>query len=124
MLAIAGAGLPAVLALAGCGGAAPDRDAPTADAVRVACGRAGETRLAESCTVERATTPAGLVLTLRRADGGFRRLLVTQDGRGVVAADGAERAVVTPIGSDRMVVALGDDRYQLPATVRAPGAAQ
>lgn len=113
-----------MLTLAGCGGADPDRGAATADAARVPCGRAGETRLAENCTVERTATPAGLVLTLRRADGGFRRLLVTQDGRGVIAADGAERAGVTPIGSDQIAVALGDDRYQLPATVRVPGAAR
>jgi hypothetical protein len=70
------------------------------------------------CTVERAAGAEGLTLTIRAPGGGFRRLLVTKDGRGVVAADGAEEARVSPIAADRIEVAVGRDRYRLPATVR------
>ena len=56
-----------------------------------------------------------MVLVLRHPDGGFRRLLVTKDG--IVAADGAETAKVTPIDKGMIEVALGANRYRLPATI-------
>lgn len=86
---------------------------------RIVCARSGSDDFARVCTLERATSSAGLELIVRHPDGAFHRLLVTTDGRGIVAADGAERAVVTVIGDDRIEVALGGDRYRLPATVRA-----
>jgi hypothetical protein len=70
------------------------------------------------CAVDRAQSPDGLTLTLRRPSGSFRRLLVTKDGRGVIAADGVEQAAVTPLGAERIEVAIGGDRYRLPATVK------
>jgi len=112
----------AALLLAGCGEQAPEGPVPgnaqtRADAnseERIACAAPGESTFSRSCVVER----QGAQLTLRHADGGFRRLLVAQDGRGVIAADGAERAEVTPLGPDSIEVALGGARYRLPATVR------
>jgi hypothetical protein len=86
-------------------------------AERVECA-IGEDSFAPACTVERAVTADGLTLTLRGPAGGFRRLLVTKDGRGVVAADGADQAVVTPLGPDRIEVAVAGERYRLPATVK------
>ena len=85
---------------------------------RIACAT-GTGALTESCTFSRERTPAGLVVTIQRADGGFRRLLVTRDGRGVVAADGAQPARVRVVGADQIEVMLGGDRYRLPATIRA-----
>ena len=78
----------------------------------------GDAALTRSCTVEQVQGPDGLVLTVRHPDGGFHRLLATRDGRGVVAADGAEQAQVGIHGSDGIDVALGGDRYRLPATVK------
>lgn len=83
----------------------------------VLCARA-EAALTRGCSVEQASTPRGLVLTLRNPDGGFHRLLATRDGRGLVAADGAVPARVAVVGADLIEVAVGDDRYRLPATVR------
>ena len=85
---------------------------------RIVCARQGSSDFARACTVDRAEGGGGLVLTVRHPDGAFHRLLITGDGRGVVAADGAEKAVVTVLGPNSIEVALGGDRYRLPATVR------
>ncbi|MBC7985121.1 MAG: hypothetical protein H7X93_00390 [Sphingomonadaceae bacterium] len=82
------------------------------------CALAGASRFAPDCTLEQVESPNGLVLTIRHPDGGFRRLLVTRDGRGVIAADGAEEAVVSTVSEREIEVALAGDRYRLPATVR------
>lgn len=117
----------ALLVLAGCGERRPDtaliakveaeQRAAAEDDGMVLCAR-GTEPLARVCTVDRERRDEGLVLTLRRPDGGFRRLLVARDGRGVIAADGAEPARVAVIDANRIDVALGPDRYRLPATVR------
>jgi len=88
--------------------------------MRIACKPFGAAEMAQDCTIDRSVGAEGLVLTVHHPDGGFRRLLVTRDGRGVVAADRAERAVVTTVGgANQIEVALGGDLYRLPATVRA-----
>lgn len=111
------------LPLAACGRGPSSADveakqkAETAGDRQIPCAR-GTAALTPTCTVEQALGKDGLILTVRHADGAFRRLLVTQDGRGVIAADGAEAATVTVVGRDGIEVALGGDRYRLPATVR------
>ena len=121
----------AVLLLAACGDRAP-RTADTnvlaqveAEQARAAgddgsilCDR-GQGALARSCTVEQTQTDRGLILTVRHADGGFHRLLVTRDGRGVIAADGAEPARVTIPDATSIDVAIGGSRYRLPATIKS-----
>lgn len=87
------------------------------DSGLILCAQAGAA-LTRACTVEQMQGPDGLILTVRRPDGGFHRLLATRDGRGVVAADGAEQAQVSIAGADGIDVVLGDDRYRLPATVK------
>lgn len=104
------------VAVSGCSGGRSTAAAPSAP--RIACTR-GDRPLLPDCTVETQTTPAGLVLTVRRGDGGFRRLLVTHDGRGVIAADGAQPAEVKVIDRRTIEVGVADDRYRLPATVGA-----
>ena len=117
------------LPLAACG--SPDQSANTAlianveaqqqadaeDDGRVLCAR-GDGQLQRTCTVEQVRDADGLVLTLRHPDGGFRRLRVTADGRGVIAADGAEPVKVTIVGPGDIEVAVGGDHYRLPATVK------
>ena len=78
----------------------------------------GKGALQRHCTIEQTQSERGLILTLRHADGGFHRLLVTRDGRGVVAADGAEPARVTIPDPRSIDVAIGDSRYRLPATIK------
>jgi hypothetical protein len=116
--------LPAFLLLAGCGGpAAQETEADDGAAVasgddRIACAVGGAETFAPVCTFDRTSSPDGTTLTLRHPDGGFRRLLVTSDGRWVVAADGADPAEVTVVGAQEIEVSLAGDRYRLPATLR------
>ncbi|MBV9881934.1 MAG: hypothetical protein JO276_02905 [Sphingomonadaceae bacterium] len=116
----------AALLLAGCGqtdasapaanGAAPT--APGEAAQGIECRPAGAAGFARACTVERDDRPEGRVLILRKPYGGFRRLRLTNDGTGVVAADGAERATVTLLPDSRIEVEIGGDRFRLPARIR------
>lgn len=115
----------ALLLSAGCGdpneatrealAAAEDK---AADDGRVDCAPAGAQEFRRVCTIERVQEAEGTALTIRHPDGGFRRLLVTTDGRGVIAADGAEPAIVSVVADDRIEVALAGHRYRLPATVK------
>jgi hypothetical protein len=111
---------PLLLLLAACdGGGNQQTVAPPAEADnRVACALHGSSEFKRDCVVERAKGAEGLMLTIRAPDGGFRRFRVIDDGRGVIAADGAQPALVTIIGGDVIEVAIADDRYRLPATVK------
>ncbi len=85
---------------------------------KLSCAVSGATVFARVCELERSRTDKGLQLTVRHPDGGFRRLIVVSDGRGVVAADGSEKAVVTPIAPREIEVAIAGNRYRLPATIK------
>lgn len=98
--------------LAACGG-------PPAATVeeRIECAVDGAAAFERVCTVER-TSGRDALLILRSPTGSFRRLVATRDGRGVMAADGAEPATVTILGKGLIEVSIGADRYRLPAQVR------
>ncbi|HEX8571910.1 MAG TPA: hypothetical protein VF759_04085 [Allosphingosinicella sp.] len=84
----------------------------------VECAVDGAADFARVCTLERARGGSGVVLTIRSPSGSFRRLVTTGDGRGVMAADGAEEASVAIAGENLIEVAIGSDRYRLPARLR------
>ena len=92
--------------------------AALAESGMIYCAVDGALNFRPDCQIERTQSSDGVIITMRHADGGFRRLLVTTDGRGLVAADGAEPAVVTPVSDREIEVAIAFDRYRLPATVR------
>ncbi len=89
---------------------------------RIVCAPAGNAAFSRQCTLDRVQSAEGLVLTVHKPDGGFHRLLVVKDGRGVVAADGAEAAKVTIVENNQIEVAIGGDRFRLPATIKGKGA--
>lgn len=91
---------------------------------KIECAPPGAEAFGYVCTIDMTRSQDGLFLTLRHPDGGFRRLLVTRDGRGVIAADGAEQTMVATIAPDMIEVAIGSARYRLPATVRQPKTAR
>ena len=103
----------AALMLAAC---APE--APGAPESRIDCQPQGEARFARDCTVESLDSEEGRILTIRKPDGGFRRLRVIGDGV-VAAADGAEGARLTVRPGGEIEVEIGGDRFRLPARMPA-----
>lgn len=114
------------LLLAGCdgggvpGGAGDNRTATSSgpasapvDDGHVDCAIGGGAQWTRDCLIEQ----QGDMLTIRHADGGFRRFRIVTDGRGVVPADGAEAAVVRVDGDRWIAVTVGQDLYRLPATI-------
>ncbi len=97
--------------------------ADAADSGMIECAVSGSQSFTRTCTVEREFANGELVLLIRHADGGFRRFRVLTDGRGVVAADGAEPALMQALGPKSIEVQVGADRYRLPATVKSKATA-
>ena len=119
-----GAALLTLIALAGCDRTPDNGDLAEAEARgsreaaengRIECALEGAKLFDRTCTVEEMSGENGAVLVVGRANVGYRRLQVTTDGRGVVSADGAEPAKVTIVGDNMIEVAIGHDRYRLPA---------
>ena len=117
-------GFAGLLLLAACGGAPDNGDLAEAEARgsreaaangRIECALEGAKLFDRTCTVEEMSGVEGTVLVVGRPNVGYRRLQITTDGRGVVSADGAEPAKVTNVGDGMIEVAIGNDRYRLPA---------
>lgn len=109
--------LPFVL-LAACGDPAPDADA-VAKSETIWCGLDGATELKRDCALERGMDSGRAVFVVHHPDGKFRRLLASNDGQNLLAADGADQSQ-SALKQDRWEVILGDDRYVVP--VRADAA--
>ena len=111
-----------MLLLTACGSTHTGNSETAADNDRITCAPQGAADFKPFCTLDRIEDAGGLTLVVHNPDGGFHRLRVTKDGRGVIAADGAEKAKVTIVGAGEIEVAIGGDRYRLPATIkgRAP----
>ena len=88
---------------------------------QILCMVDGETQFGPLCTLRQSTSDDGQILTLSSPSGGFRRLRVTDDGRGVVAADGAVAADVRPVGAKLIEVTIENDHYRIPANVKQTG---
>jgi len=82
---------------------------------RIECALEGTKLFDRTCTVEEMSSEGGTILVVGRSNVGYRRLQITTDGRGVVSADGAEPAKVSIVGDNVIEVAIGNDRYRLPA---------
>ena len=106
--------------LAACGeGGTADEGHAAAKGELIPCAVEGADSLTADCRMERLPGPEGTTLTIRHRSGSFRRLLVTGDGLGVVAADGADPATVSVVDEKRIEVSVAGDRYQLPASLKA-----
>ena len=92
--------------------------ASTAESIM--CAVSGATDFEGTCQLEQSQTDSGLFLTVRHPGGGFRRLQVVQDGRGVIAADGADAAIIRLRGTKEIEVSIAGDRYLLPANTKMP----
>lgn len=106
--------ITAALFLASC--EAGESPPPPRDSVLVSCALAGSDGFARSCRAVRTARGEGSQLTLSNPDGGFRRVLVSADGAGIVAADGAEPARIVRVSGGEVEIAIANDRYRLPAS--------
>lgn len=108
-----------LLMLAACGGGTTTTtaNATTEDDGRVECRLGADGQFERFCTMERSSQADGTLITVRKPDGGFRRLKTTRDGRGVVAADGSEQAEVKIAGDNLIEVSIGGDTFRLPARI-------
>lgn len=113
-----------LVALAGCDRAPDNSDLADAEARgsreaaengRIECALEGTKLFDRTCTVEEMSGEDGTILVVGRGNVGYRRLQITTDGRGVISADGAEPAKVSIVGNNMIEVAIGKDRYRLPA---------
>jgi len=116
---------PCLALLASCGGSDTGKKeaeqaflAAAEDSDQIECAVDGSSQFERRCVVERMEGADGLTLTIRSPSGSFRRLLVTDDGRGVIAADGADPAMVAILADNRIEVSIAGDRFRLPATVK------
>jgi hypothetical protein len=118
------------LGLGGCGGSSTPNNEKLAESEaqanqaaaedgRINCALDGATNFDRTCTLDRMSGPNGPVLVVGRSDAGFRRFLIANDGRGLVSADGSEAATVTIVGDGLIEVAVANDRYRFPATVKS-----
>jgi hypothetical protein len=82
---------------------------------RIECALEGAKLFDRTCAVQEMSGAEGAVLVVGRSDVGYRRLQITTDGRGVISADGAEVANVSIVDEGVIEVAIGNDRYRLPA---------
>ena len=123
MISKRGAILPLLL-LAACNSAPDNGELAEAEARgsreaaedgRIECALEGTKLFDRTCTVEEMSVEDGAILVVGRSNIGYRRLQITTDGRGVVSADGAEPAKVSIVGDNVIEVAIGNDRYRLPA---------
>jgi hypothetical protein len=86
---------------------------------KIECALAGSDKFARTCDTERIAGPAGQILVIRHPDGGFRRFKVLTDGRGLAAAEGADKTGIKILNNGTIELASGDDLYRLPAQIKS-----
>ena len=85
------------------------------------CATGGSDKFLPECYVEDSRVGERRFLTVRSKSGAFRRFEMVDDGRGVVAADGADEAVAKWSAEGVLEVAVGKDRYRFPARMKSDG---
>ena len=117
----------ATLSLAACGGneaesleqAEASADEAAALDGKVECALAGSIIFERTCTTERIAGTDGQLLVIRHADGGFRRFRILTDGRGLAPAAGFDETKIALVENGMIEVTSGDDKYRLPAQIKA-----
>jgi len=95
-----------------------DEEGAAISVAKLSCALGDEQAFTDSCTLQRLVGSERTTIVLGRGDVGFRRFVMTADGRGLITADGAEPARVSIVGDAEVEVAVGDDRYRMPATIQ------
>jgi hypothetical protein len=122
-----------VASIAGCGPSKKDKDiadknlaqldkASDKEAAadgKIECAVSGAKELTRSCLTEKISGTDGQSLIIRHANGGFRRFKILTDGRGLQAAEGAEKLSIKVLDGGKIEATIAGDRYQLPAQIKA-----
>ena len=103
--------LAAFTTLAAC---SPRGDELRGEPIECAIGPAG--KLEKSCTIGHIGKGASAQLVVHHPDDGFRRFVLTPDGKGLMPADGAGTATST-ITKGTIDVTIEQDRYRIPAAM-------
>lgn len=82
------------------------------------CALAGAAKFAPDCFVQDSRSGDQHLLTVRHKDGAFRRFQMVDDGRGVIAADGADEASAKWTAEGVLEVTVAGDRYRFPARMK------
>ena len=82
------------------------------------CALAGAEKFLPDCFVQDSRVGNQRFLTVRHMDGAFRRFEMVDDGRGVVAADGADEATARWSAEGVLEVTVAQDRYRFPARMK------
>jgi hypothetical protein len=106
------------------GSSDPEETTAEANDGKIECALAGSDKFARTCDTERIAGPAGQILVIRHPDGGFRRFKVLTDGRGLAAAEGADKTGIKILNNGTIELASGDDLYRLPAQIKSNGPPQ
>lgn len=80
----------------------------------MACAVGGASDLADDCVIEKVRAEGATNLIIHHPDGAFRRFIVLPGETGLIAADGADSAVVVE-QDGAFAVTVGQDRYVVPA---------
>lgn len=84
---------------------------PVNVANKIECALNGVEQFDTDCSAERGD---GSALTLRHEDGGFRKLVLENDGT-IDSADGSETIRIQMLTDGRAEISVGKDRYRLPS---------
>lgn len=82
------------------------------------CALAGAAKFAPDCFAQDSRSGDQRFLTVRHKDGAFRRFQMVDDGRGVIAADGADEASAKWTAEGVLEVSVAGDRYRFPARMK------
>lgn len=107
----------AMLALAVLGACAQGEEKPQGRVID--CALAGAAKFTPDCFVTDTRSGERHLLTVRHKDGAFRRFEMVDDGRGLIAADGADAASAKWSAEGVLEVTVAGDRYRFPARMKA-----
>lgn len=112
----------ALILLLGCAGCSAGAEQPQAEpgAERIECALGEGAEFSATCLVERSAVEGARLLTVRHPDGGIRRFEQVDDGRGLIAADGADEAKLN-FADEVLEVTVANDRYRFPAAPNKAG---
>lgn len=85
----------------------------------VDCAIGNTEKFVPECFAEDSRVGERRFITVRSKNGAFRRFEMVNDGRGVVAADGADEATAKWSAQGVLEVAVGGDRYRFPAKMKS-----